>query len=62
MGKIAYITVIPQVFEMIDGVHMVPVAFNTQKIRTKIVVESDEDLEKKLAEIREKVESYGTST
>jgi endoglucanase Acf2 len=62
MGKIAYITVIPQVFEMIDGVHMIPIVFNTQKIRTKIVVESDEDLEKKLAEIREKIESYGTST
>lgn len=61
MGKIAYITVIPQVFEMTDGVHMLPVIYNTPKIRIRIVAESDEDLDKKLQEIREKIEPYGTS-
>ena len=61
MGKIAYITVMPQVFEMTDGVHMIPVMYNTPKIRVRIVVDSDEDLDKKLKEIQEKIESYGTT-
>ena len=62
MAKIAYITVVPQIFEMADGVHMLPVRYNTPQIRVRIVVESDEDLDQKLKEIKEKIEAYGTTT